>query len=112
LRALVTGERPLLIPGAHDAMSARIVEQAGFSAVYVSSLGTALARLGLPDTGLITATEMHLTARYTADAVAIPLVADASDGHGNAINAMRTTRDFIAAGVAGIHLDDQQPPPR
>jgi 2-methylisocitrate lyase-like PEP mutase family enzyme len=112
LRASLAREQPLLIPGAHDAMSAKLVELGGFPAVYISSLGSALSLLGMPDTGLITATEMQLAARYTADSLTIPLVADASDGYGNAINVMRTTRDFIAAGVAGIHLDDQQSPPR
>jgi 2-methylisocitrate lyase-like PEP mutase family enzyme len=112
LRALITRERPLLVPGAHDAMSAKVVERAGFDAVYGSSLGTALSLVGLPDTGLVTATEVNLAARYAADAVSIPLIADAGDGYGDAINAMRTTRDFIAAGVAGIHLDDQRFPSR
>jgi len=112
LRALMAGERPLLIPGAYDALSARIAERVGFGAVYLSSLGTALSLVGLPDAGLTTATEMVETARRVADAVGVPVIADADDGYGNAINVMRTVRDCIASGVGGVHIDDQLAPVR
>ena len=112
LRALMARERPLLVPGAHDALSAKIVETAGFNSVYCSSLGTALSLVGLPDTGLTTESEMVLAVRYIADAVTIPVIADAADGFGNAINVMRTVRDFIKAGAAAVHIDDQAPPSR
>jgi 2-methylisocitrate lyase-like PEP mutase family enzyme len=110
LRELIEEQRPLLVPGVHDAMSAKVVEFVGFSSVYCSSLGTALSLLGLPDTGLATATEIVLAARYIADAVSIPLIADAGNGFGDVSNVMRTTHDFIKAGVGAIHLDDQQSP--
>jgi 2-methylisocitrate lyase-like PEP mutase family enzyme len=112
LRALMVRERPLLVPGAYDALSAKIVERVGFSAVYLTSLGTALSRIGLPDVGLITATEVISAVRYTVDAVNIPVIADADNGYGNALNVMRTVRDLISAGAAGLHLDDQSSPPR
>src|SRR5262249_24321001 len=71
-----------------------------------------LALLGLPDAGLATMTEMHLNARYIANAVAIPVIADADTGYGNAVNVMRTVREYVQTGVAGIHIEDQVMPKR
>jgi 2-methylisocitrate lyase-like PEP mutase family enzyme len=103
---------PLLVPGCHDAMSAKVLERAGFPAVYMTGYGTSLALLGLPDAGLATMTEMHLNARYIANAVQVPVIADADNGYGNAINVMRTVREYIQTGVAGIHIEDQAIPKR
>jgi methylisocitrate lyase len=96
-----------MVPGAHDAFTARLIEQAGFPACYMTGAGTVAALLGMPDVGLITMTEMVMNARYIARALTIPLICDADTGYGNAINAMRTIREYEAAGVAGIHLEDQ-----
>ena len=111
LRQLLT-ETPLLVPGCYDAMIAKVLERAGFPAVYMTGYGTSLALLGLPDAGLATMTEMHLNARYIANAVRVPVVADADNGYGNAINVMRTVREYIQTGVAGIHIEDQAIPKR
>jgi methylisocitrate lyase len=96
-----------MAPGAHDAFTAKLIEQAGFAACYMTGSGTVSALLGMPDVGLITMTEMVMNARYIARAVSIPVVCDADTGYGNAINVLRTVREYEAAGVAGIHLEDQ-----
>src|SRR2546427_9040884 len=103
---------PLVVPGCYDAMSAKVLEQAGFPAVYMTGYGTSLALLGIPDAGLATMTEMHLNARYIANAVAAPVIADPDNRYGNAINVMRTGRGYIGPGVAGIHIEDQVIPTR
>src|SRR5438874_11326132 len=112
LRRLLKSGQPLFVPGCYDAMSAKVLEQAGFPAVYMTGYGTSLALLGMPDAGLATMTEMHLNARYIANAVAAPVIADADNGYGNAINVMRTVREYIQTGVAGIHIEDQVIPKR
>src|SRR2546425_235963 len=112
LRQLLTSGKPLLVPGCYDALSARILETVGFPVLYMTGYGTSLALLGLPDAGLATMTEMHLNARYIAGAVRAPLIADADNGYGNAINVMRTVREYIGTGVAGIHIEDQAIPKR
>jgi 2-methylisocitrate lyase-like PEP mutase family enzyme len=104
--------RPLVVLGAYNPMSARIVEQAGLSAVYMTGYGTSLSLLGLPDAGFATASEVLSNARNMANAVEIPVIADADNGYGNAINVMRTVRDYIQTGVAGIHIEDQVVPKR
>jgi 2-methylisocitrate lyase-like PEP mutase family enzyme len=111
LRQLLTST-PLIVPGCYDALSAKVLERAGFPAVYMTGYGTSLALLGLPDAGLATMSEMHLNARYIANAVAVPVIADADNGYGNAINVMRTVREYIQTGVAGIHIEDQAIPKR
>ena len=105
-------QRPLIVLGAYNPMSARIVEQAGLSAVYMTGYGTSLSLLGLPDAGFASATEVMFNARNMANAVAIPVIADADNGYGNAINVVRTVRDYIQTGVAGIHIEDQVTPKR
>src|SRR3989442_601873 len=112
LRELLTSGKPLLVPGCYDALSARILETVGFPVLYMTGYGTSLALLGLPDAGLATMTEMHLNARYIAGAVRAPVVADAANGYGNAINVIRTVREYIGTGVAGIHIEDQAVPKR
>src|SRR2546428_12501228 len=78
----------------------------------MTGYGTSLSLLGMPDAGLATMTEMHLNARYIANAVAVPVIADADNGYGNAINVMRTVREYIGTGVAGIHIEGQGIPQR
>lgn len=112
LRALLAGERPVVAPGAYDALSARIIEAAGFPAVYLTGFGVTASLLGRPDVGLATMTEMTQTARRLCSAVDVPVIADADTGYGNALNVIRTVGEYEAAGVAGIHLEDQVAPKR
>ena len=112
LRALIAGKRPLVVPGCFNALSGRIIENAGFAAAYMSGYGASLNLLGLPDAGLITQTEMAMNARLIASAIAIPLIADADTGFGNAINVVRTVEEYIRGGIAGLHMEDQVAPKR
>ncbi|MCM2327002.1 MAG: isocitrate lyase/PEP mutase family protein [Lysobacter sp.] len=112
LRELIARGPTLYAPGCYNAMSARVLEHAGFEAIYMTGYGTSLSLTGLPDVGLATMTEMVANARYIASAVRIPLLADADTGFGNAINVIRTVREYIGAGVAGIHMEDQLSPKR
>jgi carboxyvinyl-carboxyphosphonate phosphorylmutase len=110
LRELLAAPGPVLAPGAYDALSARLVEQAGFDAVYMTGFGTTAALLGRPDVGLLTGSEMVANAARLVAAVDLPVIADADTGYGNAINVVRTVRGYEQAGVAGIHLEDQVMP--
>lgn len=112
LRELLAHRSPLVAPGCYNALTARVLERAGFSALYMTGYGTSLGLLGLPDAGLATMTEMHANARYMASAVEVPVIADADGGYGNAINVIRTVREYIQTGVAAIHLEDQVLPKR
>ena len=112
LRALIARGPTLYVPGCYNAMSGRVLEAAGFEAIYMTGYGTSLSLTGLPDVGLATMTEMVANARYIASAVRVPLIADADTGFGNAINVIRTVREYIGAGVAGIHIEDQVSPKR
>ena len=112
LRQLLRSGKTLVKPGAYNALSARIIEQSGFPTVGVSGYGVSASLLGKPDVGLLTLNEMVMASRYIVGAVNIPVIADADTGYGNAINAMRTTEDFIRAGVAAIHIEDQVAPKR
>ena len=107
LRELLKRDGALMAPGAFDPMAAKLVERAGFDVVYMTGGGTALARVGMPDVGLITMTEMVQNAAAIAEAVNIPLIADADTGYGNQLNVRRTVREYERAGVAGIHIEDQ-----
>lgn len=111
-RTLLTGNEVIVKPGAHNALSAKIIEAAGFQSCGVSGYAVSATLLGKPDVGLITLDEMVMMSRYIAGAVNIPAIADADTGYGNAINAIRTVEDFIRAGVAGIHIEDQVAPKR
>ncbi|MBI3128756.1 MAG: isocitrate lyase/phosphoenolpyruvate mutase family protein [Candidatus Tectomicrobia bacterium] len=101
-----------LVPGAHDALTARLIEAKGFEAVYMTGGGTSVALTGLPDNGLVTASETVMNARYIADSVSIPLIVDADTGYGNAVNAVRTIRDLDRAGAACVQIEDQVSPKR
>ena len=110
LRELLARPEPLVAPGAYDALSARLVEQAGFDVVYMTGFGTTASLAGRPDVGLLTGTEMVDNARRIAAAVDVPVIADADTGYGNAINVVRTVQAYEQAGVAGIHIEDQVMP--
>ncbi len=112
LRELLAGDETVVAPGAYDALSARLIEQAGFPAVYMTGFGTSASLLGRPDIGLLSSSEMIDNARRIAGCVAVPVIADADTGYGNPINVVRTVRDYERAGVAGIHLEDQMMPKR
>lgn len=111
LRELLRSGQLILGGGAHDALSARIVEEAGFPLCVVTGAGVSMCR-GYPDVGFVTLEEMVANARYIAEAVRIPVIVDADNGYGNALNVMRTVREFERAGVAGIHIEDQSWPKR
>lgn len=103
---------PMVVaPGAYDCLTAKLVEQAGFPAVYMTGAGTSAA-LGYPDYGLVTMTEMVANAGRMAATVAVPLVSDADTGYGNELNVFRTVQEFERAGVAAIHIEDQVFPKR
>lgn len=111
LRRLIARNEPLLTPGAFDALSARLVEEAGFDAVYMTGFGASASVLGRPDVGLLTMSEMVDHARQIAEAVApLPVIADADTGYGNAINVIRSVQQYELTGVAGIHIEDQLAP--
>jgi 2-methylisocitrate lyase-like PEP mutase family enzyme len=112
LRELLAGPVPVPAPGTYDALSARLVEAAGFECLYMSGFGTAAGLLGRPDVGLLSGTEMVDNARRIVGAVGIPVVADADTGYGNPLNVIRTVTEYERAGVAGIHLEDQVAPKR
>jgi carboxyvinyl-carboxyphosphonate phosphorylmutase len=112
LRELLGAAEPLVAPGAYDALSARLVEQAGFPVVYMTGFGTTASLIGRPDVGLLSGAEMVDNARRIVAAVDVPVIADADTGYGNAINVIRTVREYEQAGVAGIHLEDQVMPKR
>jgi 2,3-dimethylmalate lyase len=112
LRELLTKPEPILAPGAYDALSARLIEEAGFPVVYMTGFGATASLLGRPDVGLLTMSEMVDNARRIVQAVSVPVIADADTGYGNAINVIRTVWEYEEAGVAGIHLEDQVSPKR
>jgi carboxyvinyl-carboxyphosphonate phosphorylmutase len=99
-----------LAPGAYDALSARLIEQAGFDVVYMTGFGTTASLIGRPDVGLLTGSEMVDNARRIVSAVDVPVIADADTGYGNAINVARTVRLYEQAGVAALQLEDQVMP--
>lgn len=110
LRALLESGQTIVAPGAFDPLSARLVEEAGFPAVYMTGFGTSAALLGRPDVGLLTMSEMAGNAGRIADCVDVPVIADADTGYGNPLNVIRTVGAYEAAGVAGIHIEDQVAP--
>jgi carboxyvinyl-carboxyphosphonate phosphorylmutase len=110
LRALLESGQTIVAPGAFDPLAARLVEEAGFPAVYMTGFGTSAALIGRPDVGLLTMTEMAGNAGRIAACVDIPVIADADTGYGNPLNVIRTVGAYEAAGVAGIHIEDQVAP--
>jgi len=112
LRRLIEQDKILVAPGAPNALTAVLIEKAGFDAVYMSGAGTSYTLLAKPDIGLLTMSEMVMNARYIASATNLPVIADADNGYGNAINVMRAIEEFISAGVAAVHIEDQVFPKR
>jgi len=112
LRAVVAKKQGLVVSGAFDGISARLVQDAGFPAVYMTGYGTAASRLGLPDLGFAGLGEMADHARNLAAVLDVPLIADADTGYGNALNVRRTVQAYEAAGVAALHIEDQITPKR
>ena len=111
LKQLLARKQLLIAPGVFDGLSARLVEEAGFEAIYLS--GGAVARsMGVPDIGLVTMSEVIERAVQVVAAVKIPVIADADTGYGNALNLVRAVREFERAGVAAIHIEDQVTPKR
>jgi len=106
LRELLRRDGMVVAPGAYDCITARLIERAGFDAVYMTGAGTA-ATLGYPDFGLVTMSEMAANAGRIANCVKLPVIADADTGYGNELNVVRTVRAYEAAGVAGLHIEDQ-----
>lgn len=112
LRELLAGPDFLMAPGAADALTARLIEEAGFPLVYVTGAGIANARFGLADVGLTTGTEIVDSVRAISTVTALPTICDADTGYGNAVNVMRTVYEFERAGAGGIQLEDQVTPKR
>lgn len=112
LRTILARPGILIVPGAVDALNARLVEEAGFEAVYATGAGIANALLGLPDLGLATMTEILGQVRHMVAAVDIPVISDIDTGYGNPLNVFRTVREFERAGAAAIQIEDQVTPKR
>ncbi len=110
LRRILARERTVLVPGAYDAFSGKILKQVGFKVLYMTGSGVTASLTGMPDVGLLTMTEMVNQARNIVNAVDLPLICDADNGYGNPINIMRTVKEYERAGVAGIHIEDQVAP--
>lgn len=107
LRQSLSKESLIVAPGAFDCLSATAVEREGFAAIYMTGMGTSASRLGLPDYGLATMSEMVANASAMTACVDIPIIADADTGYGNELNMTRTVQEYERAGVAGIHIEDQ-----
>ena len=112
IHALLEKKRTLIFPGVYDALSAKLVERAGFPLTFVSGYSVAATQLGLPDFGYLTQTEMVATAKRVCNAVKIPVIIDADTGYGNALNVIRTVNELVDAGAAGMFLEDQVWPKR
>lgn len=110
LRKLIKNSKILVAPGAHDVLTAKIIEKVGFNAVYMTGYGQSASHLGKPDVGLMTMSEMVNRAANYVEAVDLPVIADADTGFGNVINVQRTVRSYEKAGVAAIQLEDQVMP--
>jgi 2-methylisocitrate lyase-like PEP mutase family enzyme len=109
LRALLRGEAMVIAPGAYDGLTAKLVAQAGFPAVYMTGAGTSVSH-GYPDFGLLTMSEMVENAARIVRSVDVPVIADADTGYGNELNVFRTVQEYERRGVAAIHIEDQVSP--
>src|SRR5580765_826269 len=110
-RQLLRDEPYLFTGGIYSPLDAQIAESAGMKSIYLSGYSVAMLN-GWPDMGLLTMTEVAKAASMVASAVEVPVIADADDGYGNALSAMRTVQEFVKTGVAGIHIEDQRFPKR
>ncbi len=112
LRHLLRQSGIIVAPGAYDCLTAKLIEHEGFSAVYMTGGGTAVTRVGKPDLGFTTLSEMLASARAITSTIAVPLIADADTGYGGALNTYRTVQEYEKAGVAALHIEDQAFPKR
>lgn len=112
LKEMILEPDILVAPSAYDALSAKVIEKAGFRAVHMTGSGSSASLLGLPDMGFTTISEMAQHGKNICLAVDLPVFVDADSGHGNALNTWRTVREFERAGMAGIHIEDQVTPKR
>ncbi len=112
LRRLLSSGDTILVPGAYNALVARVLEQSGFAAIYTGGYGAAAATYGLPDIGIMTGTEMADHVSRIGRAVSVPIIADADTGYGELVNVGRTVREFERAGAAAIQIEDQVFPKR
>ena len=112
LRKMLQSGKLIVAPGAYDGISARLVEKAGFPAIYITGAGVASSRLGLPDMGLTTMIEALEAVRNIVNVTSVPVICDADTGYGNALNLIRTVREFEKIGVAAIQIEDQVTPKR
>lgn len=112
LRKLIEAEDILMCPGTYDPLMAKLIKRMGFEAMYMTGAGVSHSTLAMPDLGLTTMTEMVQRAAQLADASDLPLICDADTGYGNALNVVRTVREYERAGVAAIHIEDQEMPKR
>lgn len=112
LRSLLADDGIVVAPGVHDPLSARVAAHVGFDLLAMTGNGTSLSKIGQPDVGVLTLPEMAENAKYIQQTIDVPLISDADNGFGNAINVTRTVREFAAAGVGAIHIEDQVFPKR
>jgi 2-methylisocitrate lyase-like PEP mutase family enzyme len=112
LRQLIARPGVVMAPGVADALNAKLVARNGFEAIYMTGAGTSAVRLGMPDVGLLTMTEMVDNAGRIADSSGLPLIADADNGYGGVLNVRRTIQAYERAGVAAVHIEDQVMPKR
>ena len=112
LRDLLRQPGIIVAPGAYDCLTAALVESAGFATVYMTGAGVSVAQLGYPDLGLATMSEMVRSATSIANTVNIPVIADADTGYGGVLNIQRTVRAYEHAGIAALHIEDQESPKR
>lgn len=112
LRRLLARPGALMAPGVADALNAKLVQRHGFEAVYMTGAGTSAVRLGMPDVGLLTMSEMVDNAARIADASGLPVIADADNGYGGVLNVRRTIQAYERAGIAAVHIEDQVMPKR
>ena len=112
IRELINRKEILVLPGIYDALTAKIAQKAGFQALLMGGFSISAIRLGQPDVGYLTMSEMVSQIKIISDAAPIPLIADGDTGYGNPLNVIRTVRDYEKAGAAGIILEDQQWPKR
>jgi 2-methylisocitrate lyase-like PEP mutase family enzyme len=107
LRDLLSRKQILIVPGAYDGISAKVIEKEGFEAIFLSGAGVASSLLGQPDVGLVTMSEIVMMTKYIAHCVDIPILVDTDTGYGNPLNVWRTTKELEIAGAAGIVIEDQ-----
>ena len=112
LRQLIEQPEIIVAPGAYDCLTAKIIQQSGFPAVYMTGAGTSVARYGFPDLALASMTEMVSNAADITASVSVPVIADADTGYGGLLNVGRTVRKYEQSGVAAIHIEDQEFPKR